>query len=68
LEQTLPAVYPFRLGLDLALQRLALSLVVISILLFTGWRGWEMVYRPRVGVAVPDERPAAATSSTRRAA
>jgi uncharacterized membrane protein len=30
---------------------LALSLVVVLILLFTGWKGWEMVYRHRVGVA-----------------
>ncbi|MGE5269069.1 MAG: DUF2231 domain-containing protein [Thiohalocapsa sp.] len=28
-----------------------LSLVVVLILLFTGWKGWEMVYRARVGVA-----------------
>jgi uncharacterized membrane protein len=33
---------------------LVLSLVVVLILLFTGWKGWEMVYRHRVGVA--DER------------
>jgi uncharacterized membrane protein len=30
---------------------LALSLVVVLILLFTGWRGWGMVYRHRGGVA-----------------
>jgi hypothetical protein len=24
-------------------------LVVVCILLFTGWKGWEMVYRHRVG-------------------
>lgn len=29
---------------------LVLSLVVVLILLFTGWKGWEMVYRHRVGV------------------
>jgi|ERR1051325_8579618 len=28
-----------------------LSLVVVLILLFTGWKGWEMVYRARVGVS-----------------
>jgi uncharacterized membrane protein len=28
-----------------------LSGVVVLILLFTGWQGWEMVYRHRVGVA-----------------
>lgn len=28
-----------------------LSGVVVTILLFTGWKGWEMVYRHRVGVA-----------------
>lgn len=30
---------------------LVLSLIVVAILLFTGWKGWEMVYRHRVGVA-----------------
>jgi uncharacterized membrane protein len=30
---------------------LVLSLVVVCILLFTGWKGWEMVYRHRIGVA-----------------
>jgi len=28
-----------------------LSLVAVLILLFTGWKGWEMVYRYRVAVA-----------------
>ena len=30
---------------------LVLSLIVVCILLFTGWKGWEMVYRYRVGVS-----------------
>jgi len=30
---------------------LALSAIVVLILLYTGWRGWEMVYRHRVGVS-----------------
>lgn len=30
---------------------LVLSLIVVLILLFTGWKGWEMVYRKHVGVA-----------------
>ncbi len=30
---------------------LIMSLVVVLILLFTGWKGWEMVYRHHVGVA-----------------
>jgi uncharacterized membrane protein len=30
---------------------LVLSFVVVLILLFTGWKGWEMVYRHRVGIA-----------------
>jgi uncharacterized membrane protein len=30
---------------------LILSAIVVAILLFTGWKGWEMVYRHRVGVA-----------------
>jgi uncharacterized membrane protein len=29
---------------------LVLSLISVLILLFTGWKGWEMVYRHRVGV------------------
>jgi uncharacterized membrane protein len=28
-----------------------LSFLVVCILLFTGWKGWELVYRHRVGVA-----------------
>ena len=28
----------------------ALSLIVVGILLFTGWKGWEMVYRHHVAV------------------
>jgi uncharacterized membrane protein len=28
-----------------------LSAVVVAILLFTGWKGWEMVYQHRVGVS-----------------
>lgn len=31
--------------------RLLISLVVVLLLLYTGWRGWEMVYRHRVGVS-----------------
>jgi uncharacterized membrane protein len=40
-----------------------LSLIVTCVLLFTGWKGWEMVYRHRVGVA--DEQ---AGTAQRRAA
>ncbi len=29
---------------------LLISLIVVLILLYTGWRGWEMVYKHRVGV------------------
>jgi len=46
---------------------LILSLVVVCILLFTGWKGWEMVYRHRVGVADIDERAAPAVSPRRAA-
>jgi uncharacterized membrane protein len=36
---------------------LILSLIVVLILLFTGWKGWEMVYRHRVGVLdAPSDR------------
>lgn len=30
---------------------IVLSLIAVLILLFTGWKGWEMVYKHRVGVA-----------------
>jgi uncharacterized membrane protein len=30
---------------------LILSLVAVCIMLFTGWKGWQMVYRHHVGVA-----------------
>jgi uncharacterized membrane protein len=30
---------------------LTLSLIVVLILLFTGWKDWEMVYREHVGVS-----------------
>lgn len=30
---------------------LLISLVVVLILLYTGWRGWEMVYKHRVAVS-----------------
>jgi len=34
---------------------LLISLIVVLILLYTGWRGWEMVYKHRV--AVSDQAP-----------
>jgi uncharacterized membrane protein len=37
-----PAVLPWGL---------LLSLIVVLILLYTGWRGWEMVYKHRVAVS-----------------
>jgi uncharacterized membrane protein len=46
---------------------LVLSLVVVCTLLFTGWKGWEMVYRYH-GVADTVDSRAAATAPTRRAA
>jgi uncharacterized membrane protein len=49
-------------------QGLVLSLVVVCILLFTGWKGWQMVYRHLAGVADANESPAATTCFTRRAA
>jgi uncharacterized membrane protein len=49
---------------------LTLSLIVVCILLFTGWKGWEMVYRHRVGVAEGSDVQASPSSTTapRRAA
>jgi uncharacterized membrane protein len=29
---------------------LLISLAVVLLLLYTGWRGWEMVYRHRVAI------------------
>jgi uncharacterized membrane protein len=43
---------------------LTLSLIVVAVLLFTGWKGWEMVYRHRVGVADTERREAAAPRRT----
>lgn len=48
-----------------------LSLIVVLGLLFTGWKGWEMVYRHRVGVAddaLTREREQPYQAGTRRAA
>jgi uncharacterized membrane protein len=47
---------------------LVLSLIVVCALLFTGWKGWEMVYRYRVGVADTIETREAAKDASRRAA
>ena len=33
---------------------LLISLVVVLLLLYTGWRGWEMVYRHRVAVSAQE--------------
>jgi uncharacterized membrane protein len=35
---------------------LTLSAIVVLILLVTGWMGWEMVYRHRVGIRAEGER------------
>ena len=42
-----------------------LSIVVVCILLFTGWKGWEMVYRHRVAVVDAPEQLTAARSDSR---
>jgi uncharacterized membrane protein len=47
---------------------LVLSLVVVCTLLFTGWKGWEMVYRHRVGVSDIADSRETHTAQTRRAA
>lgn len=36
---------------------LLLSLIAVAGLLFTGWKGWELVYRHRVGVADQSDAP-----------
>jgi uncharacterized membrane protein len=38
-------------GAGLPSAALPLSAIVVLLLLFNGWMGWEMVYRHRVGVA-----------------
>jgi uncharacterized membrane protein len=43
-----------------------LSFVVVGILLFTGWKGWEMVYRHRVAVLDAPEQTAAGTTTDTR--
>jgi uncharacterized membrane protein len=56
----------YRYGADAVLpQGLILSLIVTGALLFTGWKGWEMVYRHRVGVAegAPPFSPTTSTST-----
>jgi uncharacterized membrane protein len=48
---------------------LILSLIVVCILAFTGWKGWEMVYRARVGIADASDDPRySASEPPRRAA
>jgi uncharacterized membrane protein len=48
---------------------LVLSLIVVCILMFTGWKGWELVYRHRVGIADDiDARVQSTPSTPRRAA
>jgi uncharacterized membrane protein len=48
---------------------LILSLIVVCILGFTGWKGWEMVYRHRVGIAdASDTHPRSVSEPPRRAA
>ena len=36
---------------------LILSLVATLLLLFNGWKGWELVYRHRVGIAEANDEP-----------
>ncbi|MBX5227695.1 DUF2231 domain-containing protein [Rhizobium sp. NLR9b] len=36
---------------------LVLSLIATALLLFNGWKGWEMVYRHRVGVSEDPANP-----------
>jgi len=48
---------------------LILSAIAVAGLLFTGWKGWEMVYRHRVGIADDDSQVAGqSTQRPRRAA
>jgi uncharacterized membrane protein len=45
---------------------LSLSLIVVCILLFTGWKGWKLVYLHRVGVADVARVDVAAASKVRQ--
>ena len=47
---------------------LVLSLIVVCILVFTGWKGWDMVYRARVGVADEPGGAGQSQQTPRRAA
>ena len=47
---------------------LVLSLIVVCILLFAGWKGWEMIYRHRVGVMDETATGQATATVHRRAA
>jgi len=47
---------------------LVLSLIVVCILLFAGWKGWEMIYRHRVGVMDEAAVGQPSTATQRRAA
>jgi uncharacterized membrane protein len=47
---------------------LVLSLIVVCILLFAGWKGWNMVYRHRVGIMDETATGQASTAATQRRA
>jgi uncharacterized membrane protein len=47
---------------------IVLSFVTVGILLFTGWMGWEMVYRHRVGISDRGAREELIREQPRRAA
>lgn len=47
---------------------LVLSLIVVCILVFTGWKGWDMVYRARAGVADEPGGAGQSQQTPRRAA
>jgi len=47
---------------------IVLSFVTVGTLLFTGWMGWEMVYRHRVGIADSGARADVAPERPRRVA
>jgi uncharacterized membrane protein len=46
---------------------LVLSAIAVALMLFTGWKGWEMVYRHRVGIAEADgQEPVASVPGSDR--
>jgi len=42
---------------------IALSFIAVGLMLFTGWKGWEMVYLDRVAIADTLDAPSGRTAN-----